>query len=96
MVENPEVIKYFLTQGPFALLFVWLLLRSEKRNEQRESDYRDEINGMRVEMKSERGEWRKERSVWTETLQKFSEKYDVVIEELRGIKSKLGGGDKID
>lgn len=90
-MDNPEVIKYFLTQGPFAILFVWLFFRGEKRNEQRENEYRAEISDMRDEMKNERTEWRKERTLWSETLQKFSEKYDVVIEELRGIKSKLGG-----
>ncbi|AND39630.1 BhlA/UviB family holin-like peptide [Cytobacillus oceanisediminis] len=89
---EPEVLKYFITQGPFALLFIWLLLRSEKRNEQRETDYRNEISEMRNEMKTERDEWRDERSLWTETLSKFSEKYDVVIDELRDIKRKLGGG----
>ncbi|AZU61087.1 BhlA/UviB family holin-like peptide [Neobacillus mesonae] len=87
-----DVIKYFLTQGPFAVLFVWLLFRSEKRNENRESEYRNEVSELRDEMKKEREEWREERTVWTETLSKFSEKYDVVIDELRDIKNKIGGG----
>ncbi|MDN4073624.1 BhlA/UviB family holin-like peptide [Fictibacillus terranigra] len=32
-----ELLKYFLTQGPFAILFVWLFLRNEKRNDEREA-----------------------------------------------------------
>ncbi|MGM0904274.1 MAG: BhlA/UviB family holin-like peptide [Bacillota bacterium] len=91
-MEGIDLMKYFVTQGPFAVLFIWLLLRSEKRNETREGQYRDEIKHMRGEMKTERNEWRKERSVWSETLQKFSDKYDVVIDELRDIKNKIGGG----
>ncbi|MEH7521673.1 BhlA/UviB family holin-like peptide [Bacillus sp. JJ1503] len=63
---NPDVIKYFLTQGPWAILFVWLLIYVMRNNREREGRLHD-------------------------LLDKFSEKYDVVIEELRGIKSKLGG-----
>lgn len=59
-----DVLKYFLTQGPFALLFVWLLLYTMKRNERRENRLQD-------------------------ILDKFSEKYDVVISELREIKDKV-------
>ncbi len=60
-----DVLKYFLTQGPFAALFVWLLLYTMKRNEKRENRLQD-------------------------ILDKFSEKYDVVISELREIKDKVG------
>lgn len=84
-----DVIKYFLTQGPFAVLFVWLLLRSEKRNEARESEYRAEITTMREDVKRERNAWRQERDVWSETLRNFSEKYDIIITELRDIKSRF-------
>nr|WP_024985062.1 BhlA/UviB family holin-like peptide [Brevibacillus borstelensis] len=59
-----DVLKYFLTQGPFALLFVWLLLYTMKRNERRENRLQD-------------------------ILDKFSEKYDVVISELREIKGEI-------
>ncbi|WP_102271319.1 BhlA/UviB family holin-like peptide [Cytobacillus massiliigabonensis] len=65
-LSNPDVIKYLLTQGPYAVLFVGLLIYVMKTNKERESRLHD-------------------------LLDKFSEKYDVVIEELRGIKSKLGG-----
>jgi BhlA holin family len=82
MVGETEILKFFLTQGPFAVLFVWLLFRSEKRNEAREAEYRAEINEMKEEIKEER-------SVWSETLRKFTDKYDVVIDELREIKHRL-------
>jgi hypothetical protein len=89
-MEN-EVLTYFLTQGPFAALFVWLLFRSEKRNEKREGEYRTEIQSMREEMRNEREAWRQERDIWSETLRKFSEKYDVIIADLRDIKAKITG-----
>lgn len=62
-----ELIKYFLTQGPFAILFVWLLIYVMRANKDREGRLHD-------------------------LLDKFSDKYDVVIDELRDIKNKMGGG----
>lgn len=35
-MEN-EFIKYFVSNGPFALLFVWLLFNTQKRNSDRET-----------------------------------------------------------
>ncbi|MGM0836057.1 MAG: BhlA/UviB family holin-like peptide [Bacillota bacterium] len=64
-----EVFKIFLTQGPFALLFVWLLFYVMKTNSEREK----RLHGL---------------------LEKFSEKYDVVIDELRHIKNRIGNGDR--
>ncbi|WP_153465151.1 BhlA/UviB family holin-like peptide [Sediminibacillus sp. JSM 1682029] len=58
------VLQYFLTQGPFAALFVWLLIYVMKANQARE---------MRLQS----------------LLEKFSEKYDVVINELKDIKDRL-------
>lgn len=58
------VLQYFLTQGPFAALFVWLLIYVMKANQARE---------MRLQS----------------LLEKFSEKYDDVIDELKGIKDRL-------
>jgi hypothetical protein len=59
-----DIYKYFLTQGPFAVLFVWLLIYVMKRNAERENRLHD-------------------------ILDKFSEKYDLVIEELRDIKDRI-------
>ncbi len=61
---DSEVINYFLTQGPFAILFIWLFIYVIKTNKERESRLHS-------------------------LLEKFSEKYDVVIEELRYIKNKM-------
>jgi hypothetical protein len=61
-----EVIKYFLTQGPWAIVFIWLLFYVMRRNTEREGRLHD-------------------------LLDKFSDKYDVVIEELRDIKDRIGG-----
>jgi hypothetical protein len=66
-MEGVELSKYFLTQGPFAILFVWLLFFVMRANAEREARLHD-------------------------ILEKFSEKYDVVIDELRDIKNRLGGG----
>lgn len=65
-VENieTEVWKYLVTQGPFAVLFVWLLIYVMRQNERRENRLND-------------------------ILEKFSEKYDVIIDELREIKGRL-------
>ncbi|MYL45070.1 hypothetical protein GLV94_05395 [Virgibacillus halodenitrificans] len=58
------VLQYFLTQGPFALLFVWLLIYVMKANQERE---------MRLQ----------------HLLEKFSEKYDDIVSELKTIKDRL-------
>jgi uncharacterized protein YlxP (DUF503 family) len=59
-----STIQYFLNQGPFAVLFVWLLIYVMKNNKERESRLQD-------------------------LLDKFSEKYDVVISKLDDIKEKI-------
>jgi len=60
-----EVVKYLVTQGPFAVLFVWLLIYVMRANEKRENRLHD-------------------------ILDKFSEKYDVIVDELREIKERIG------
>ncbi|MEW9697932.1 BhlA/UviB family holin-like peptide [Paenibacillus sp. SI8] len=59
-----DILKYFLTQGPFAVLFVWLLIYVMRANSQREG---------RLQA----------------LLDKFSEKYDVIIAEIRDMKDHL-------
>jgi hypothetical protein len=39
-----DVLKYFLTQGPFAVLFVWLLFASRKDSKERETKLYDTID----------------------------------------------------
>jgi hypothetical protein len=60
-----ELTKYFIQQGPFAILFVWLLIYVMKNNKERENRLHD-------------------------ILDKFSEKYDVIIDEIRDLKQKWG------
>lgn len=59
-----DVLKYFLTQGPFAVLFVWLLIYVMRANRERENRLQS-------------------------LLDKFSEKYDVIISEIRDLKSRV-------
>lgn len=59
-----DILKYFLTQGPFAALFVYLLIYVMRTNKERETRLQD-------------------------LLAKFSEKYDVIIGEIRGLKERL-------
>ncbi|MDQ0175969.1 BhlA/UviB family holin-like peptide [Bacillus chungangensis] len=59
-----DMLQYFLTQGPFAALFVWMLIHTQKRNKEREDQLYD-------------------------TLNEFAKRYDIVIEKLDDIKSRL-------
>jgi hypothetical protein len=59
-----ELLGYFLTQGPFAVLFVWLFWYQVKSSEAREKSYQ-------------------------QLLEAMSEKYDVIVEEIREVKERL-------
>ena len=66
-----DITQYLITQGPFAVLFCWLLFYVMKTSKERESKLYDQIESQ------------------NEVLGKFSEKYDVVIEKLDKIESKV-------
>jgi hypothetical protein len=68
---DAEIYKYFLTQGPFALLFVWLLFSSRKDSKEREQKLYATIDEQ------------------NKILNKFSDKYDLVIGKLEDIKNRL-------
>lgn len=70
-----DVIKYFLTQGPFAILFVWLLIYVMKTNREREKNMADSN--------------REREGRLQDLLDKFSEKYDLIIGEIREMKERL-------
>ncbi|MFS1511764.1 BhlA/UviB family holin-like peptide [Chengkuizengella sp. SCS-71B] len=72
-----NIIQYFLTQGPFAVLFVWLLIYVMRNSKERE----DKL----IESHKER------EGQLISTLEKFSEKYDMIIDELRQLKEKMSG-----
>lgn len=59
-----DLFKYAVMQGPFAVLFVWLLVYVMRNNEKREARLHD-------------------------LLDKFSEKYDVIISDIRDIKDDI-------
>lgn len=69
-MEN-EIFKYFITQGPFAVLFVLLLLWSRKDSKEREKELNGIINKQ------------------NDVLAKFSEKYDMIISEIRELKERF-------
>ncbi|MCM3239036.1 BhlA/UviB family holin-like peptide [Heyndrickxia oleronia] len=68
---DASLTQYFLTQGPFAVLFVWLLYTSRKEGKAREDKLYQTIEDQ------------------NEILNKFSDKYDVVINQLSDIKDRL-------
>jgi hypothetical protein len=73
-----EVIRSFMTQGSFALLFVWLLIsyRKEAHDREGESNKREErLNKLINEQ--------------TKVLSEFSEKYDIIVTKLDGIEQRL-------
>lgn len=43
-MESPEFLTYFFTQGPFAVLFVWMLISTQKRNKEREDQLYETLN----------------------------------------------------
>jgi hypothetical protein len=61
---SSEVLTYFVTQGPFAILFVWLLVNTKKESKEREDrlmshvekttetldDIRDSLRDLRSEV----------------------------------------------
>jgi hypothetical protein len=61
---STEVLTYFVTQGPFAILFVWLLVNTKKESKEREDrlmshvekttetldDIRDSLRDLRSEV----------------------------------------------
>lgn len=67
MFMESEIWKYFLTQGPFAALFVWLLIYVMKNNKERETRLQD-------------------------LLDKFSDKYDVIIAEIKELRNDIKAG----
>lgn len=44
MDVNSDILTYFITQGPFAVLFIWLLYGTQKRNKEREDKLHETLN----------------------------------------------------
>ncbi len=45
-MDSKEILGYFLTQGPFAFLFVWLFWYQVKSSESRETRYQHLLEAM--------------------------------------------------
>lgn len=39
-----QILEYFVMQGPFAVLFVWMLYTTQKRNKEREDQLYETLN----------------------------------------------------
>lgn len=70
-----ELLRYAIMQGPFAALFVWLLIYVMRTNKEREKE--------QMQTNKER------ESRLQDLLSKFSDKYDVIISEIRDIKGRM-------
>lgn len=73
-----DIMKYFITQGPFAVLFIWMFISNQKRERQAMEDSKareKELNNIIQRQNN--------------VLSKFSEKYDLIISELRELKERL-------
>lgn len=75
---DTSLSQYFLTQGPFAVLFVWLFYTSRKEAREREKESHDREKQLYQTIEDQ-----------NEILNKFSEKYDVVIHQLSDIQDRL-------
>ncbi|KKX54202.1 BhlA/UviB family holin-like peptide [Brevibacillus borstelensis] len=84
-MEN-ELWKYFLTQGPWAILFVFMLLFVLKKNNERETKIAADAKEREKQILEDSKEREKQ---LMETLNKFSDKYDLILEEVRDIKSEM-------
>lgn len=81
-----NLVDYFALYGPFAVLFVILFYWTLKTYNHREELYRQEIAEIRAE-----SEERSKRHY--EVLSKFADKYDLVIAEIRELKTKVERSD---
>lgn len=69
-----DIIKYFLTQGPFAVLFVYLFISS--RNESRDRERRITVEGRE-----------REESLF-ELIDKVTQQYDVIVDQIEKLEGK--------
>jgi hypothetical protein len=73
-----ETVQYFITQGPWALVFVWLLYAYRKEAHEREHDAQDREKRLNKLVNEQ-----------TKVLSEFSEKYDIIVTKLDGIEQRL-------
>ena len=68
---DQNLLQYFVTQGPFAILFVWLFFSTRKESQEREKKLYKTIEDQ------------------SEIMKGFSEKYDIIIDQLDDIKRRI-------
>lgn len=68
---DQNLLQYFVTQGPFAILFVWLFFSTRKESQEREKKLYKTIEDQNEIMKG------------------FTEKYDIIIDQLDDIKRRI-------
>ncbi|MBP1906793.1 hypothetical protein J2Z32_003457 [Paenibacillus turicensis] len=73
-----EIWKYFITQGPFAVLFIWAWLSSQKRERESAEDSKAREKELNAIIKQQ-----------TDVMQTFSEKYDLIVIKLEHIEGRL-------
>lgn len=78
-----ELLKYFLGQGAFGLLFVWLFMDTRKESKERERGYQATILENQTIIRENQA-----------TISKLTDKFDIVEdikEDVEVIKNKLEG-----
>lgn len=75
---DANLVQYFLTQGPFAVLFVWLFWSSRKESLERERKCEEREEQLRKVIDDQ-----------NDIMKGFSQKYDIVITKLDDIEERL-------
>lgn len=73
-----ELWKFFIGQGPFAVLFIWMLLSNQKREREATADSKAREKELNAIIKQQ-----------TDVMQTFSEKYDLIVIKLEHIEGRL-------
>jgi len=75
---DETLIQYFLTQGPFAVLFIWLFYSSRKESLEREKESQEREQKLYKTIDDQ-----------NDIMKGFSSKYDIVITKLDDIEDRL-------
>lgn len=86
-MEN-ELMKYFVTQGAFAALFVWLLITTKKDNKEREKNYQDTIRENQNIISKNQEVIQENQNIISKLTDKFNV-VDVIKEDIKDIKNHI-------
>lgn len=73
-----ELWKLIVGQGPYAALFIWMLLSNQKREREAVKESKEREKELNSIIKQQ-----------TDVLQTFSEKYDLIVVKLEHIEGRL-------